>query len=71
LVIAKPEKPKTFHEDFQEITDQIKRFESMQVENYAQIRKLQRENKALKETIEQLKTKRRQIAFLSTHIAER
>jgi len=71
LVIAKPEKPKTFHEDFQEITDQIKRLESMHVENYAQIRKLQRDNKALKETIEQLKTKRRQLAFLSVHIPEK
>jgi len=71
LVIAKPEKPKTLHEEFGEITEQIKRLETMQVENYAQIRKLQRDNKALKETIEQLKTKRRRIAFLSTHIPKR
>jgi len=71
LVIAKPEKPKTLHKEFGEITEQIKRLQAMQVENTREIRKLHSRNAALKETIEQLKAKRRQLIFLDTHIEQR
>jgi chromosome segregation ATPase len=62
---------KTFHQEFAEITEQIKRLEDMRIENQKQIRKLQSNNKSLTETIEQLKTKRSQLVFLDSHISER
>jgi len=69
--LAAQQKQKTFHEEWQEITDQIKRLEQMQIENCRDVRKLHNNNAALKETIKQLKAKRTQITFLSVHIPDR
>jgi len=71
IFLATQLKQKTFHEEWREITDQIKRLENMRVENCKEIKRLHNRNAALKETIKQLKEKRTKIIFLLVHIPER
>ena len=62
---------KTVHQQFQEITEQIKQLETMIAENKKKIKELHNRDQQLKGTIKQLKEKRTEIIFVDRHIKDR
>ena len=62
---------KTVHQEFQELTSQIRRLEDMICENKERMKELRKRNQELRGTIEQLKEKRREVLFVGSHVKDR
>jgi len=58
------------HEEFKKIADQINLLEAMISEYDKKIKTLQRHKAALKDSVKQLKARRRELIFIGIHVKE-